>query len=41
MFGLTFQVAYEVYGESKTHDLKPGGGDIAVTQENKKGIKLI
>jgi ubiquitin-protein ligase E3 A len=37
IFGLTFQVAYDVYGESKTHDLKPGGGDISVTQENKQG----
>eukprot|EP00026_Physarum_polycephalum_P001014 Phypoly_transcript_01015.p1 GENE.Phypoly_transcript_01015~~Phypoly_transcript_01015.p1 ORF type:complete len:708 (+),score=135.75 Phypoly_transcript_01015:84-2207(+) len=36
VFGLNFQVAYEVYGEAKTFDLKPGGGDIAVTHENKK-----
>jgi hypothetical protein len=37
VFGLNFQVAYEVYGEAKTFDLKPGGADIAVTFENKKG----
>ena len=37
VFGLNFQVAYEVYGEAKIFDLKPGGGDIPVTHENKKG----
>jgi len=36
VFGLTFQVAYEVYGEAKTTDLKPSGGDIPVTSESKK-----
>ncbi len=31
-----FCVDMEVFGEMKTHDLKPGGSDIAVTEENKK-----
>jgi len=35
LFGLTFQVSYDAYGEERTFDLKPAGGDIAVTRENK------
>ncbi len=37
VFGLTFQIAYDMYGERKTHDLKPGGGEISVTKANKQG----
>jgi len=36
LFELTFQVTYEAYGEARTYDLKPGGGDIPVTKENKQ-----
>jgi hypothetical protein len=31
-----FTVQHEVFGEMKTFELKPGGSDIPVTQENKK-----
>jgi len=30
-----FQVTYDFYGEEKVHELKPGGSNINVTQENK------
>ncbi|CAH1797217.1 unnamed protein product [Owenia fusiformis] len=33
---LTFSVDEEVFGETVTRDLKPGGEEIAVTEENKK-----
>ncbi|XP_046391938.1 probable E3 ubiquitin-protein ligase HERC4 isoform X1 [Ischnura elegans] len=36
VFGLTFEISKEVYGEMKVLALKPGGGNIPVTQENKK-----
>lgn len=36
IFDLTFQVTYEAYGESRTYDLKPGGGDVPVTKANKQ-----
>ena len=32
---LFFTVDHEVFGELKSYDLKPGGSDIAVTEENK------
>ena len=34
-----FSVDFELLGEIKPHELKPGGNDIQVTEENKK-IKL-
>lgn len=33
---LTFSVDYDEFGEMKTHELKEGGADIAVTDANKK-----
>lgn len=30
-----FSVDWELLGEIKQHELKPGGADIAVTEENK------
>lgn len=35
-FFLTFQVTHDYFGEMKTHDLQPGGGDIPVTRENRE-----
>jgi len=35
-FSQVFQVSYEVWGGIQTQDLKPSGGDIAVTNENVK-----
>ena len=35
-FGLCMQVCYERYGERLTHDLVPGGGEIAVTEANRE-----
>ncbi|KAJ7531965.1 hypothetical protein O6H91_14G067000 [Diphasiastrum complanatum] len=35
-FGLTFQVTYDYFGEFRTHDLLPNGGDIIVTKENRQ-----
>lgn len=31
-----FSVDKEILGEISTHELKPGGGDIQVTEENKE-----
>lgn len=31
-----FSVDKEILGEITTHELKPGGGDIQVTEENKE-----
>lgn len=36
VFGLTFEVTRNVYGESKTIELKPNGSNIPMTLENKK-----
>ncbi|XP_063237913.1 probable E3 ubiquitin-protein ligase HERC4 [Bacillus rossius redtenbacheri] len=36
VFCLTFQVNREVFGEVRSIPLKPGGGDIPVTQQNKQ-----
>eukprot|EP00250_Pteridium_aquilinum_P009615 c18799_g2_i1 orf=632-2554(-) len=33
-FSLTFQITYDYFGEMKTYDLQPGGGDLMVTREN-------
>jgi len=33
---LTFEVTYDAWGAHKTHELKPGGSDIAVTPENRE-----
>jgi len=35
-FGFVFQMTYEVFGETRTVDLKPGGGDIPVTADNRQ-----
>ncbi|MCO5611487.1 hypothetical protein L7F22_065740 [Adiantum nelumboides] len=35
-FSLTFQVAYDYFGEIKTYDLQPDGGELPVTNENKE-----
>lgn len=32
----TMQVTYEYFGEMKTYDLVPGGGDIPVTNDNRE-----
>lgn len=34
VFGQMFQVSFEVWGGIQTQDLKPGGAEIAVTNEN-------
>lgn len=39
--GVTFSVEYEVFGETKTVELKPGGAQIPVTNENRLGISRI
>eukprot|EP01097_Dermamoeba_algensis_P009777 TRINITY_DN7019_c0_g1_i1.p1 TRINITY_DN7019_c0_g1~~TRINITY_DN7019_c0_g1_i1.p1 ORF type:complete len:593 (-),score=139.11 TRINITY_DN7019_c0_g1_i1:507-2285(-) len=36
VFCLTYQVTYEGFGEVKSHDLIPGGEDIAVTTQNRQ-----
>ena len=39
-----FSVDWELLGEIKQHELKPGGADIAVTEENKNeylGVKNV
>ena len=37
VFGSTFQITYtSMYGEVKTHDLKPDGANIPVTSENRQ-----
>ncbi|KAL2629156.1 hypothetical protein R1flu_013842 [Riccia fluitans] len=35
-FCLTFQVEYDYFGETKTHELIPGGSNLPVTKENRK-----
>lgn len=35
VFSLTFEISEEVFGTMKTTELKPKGGKISVTQENK------
>lgn len=37
-FGLTFQVSRDSFGVVQTVDLKPGGGDIPVTNANRDGV---
>lgn len=41
VFDLTFEVSREIFGELQTVPLKPGGSDIAVTQENKYELHLL
>ena len=39
-----FSVDWELLGEIKQHELKPGGADIAVTEENKNeylGVSIL
>lgn len=36
VFCRSFEVEYDFWGEKRTHELKPGGSDIAVTGENRK-----
>ena len=33
--GFTFELSFEVFGELRTHELKPGGAALAVTAENR------
>ncbi|KAH7441352.1 hypothetical protein KP509_03G034500 [Ceratopteris richardii] len=35
-FSLTFQITYDYFGEMKTYDLQPGGGNVPVTNENRE-----
>jgi hypothetical protein len=36
-----FSVDFELLGEIKPHELKPGGGDIRVTEENKVSFVIV
>jgi hypothetical protein len=36
-----FSVDFELLGEIKPHELKPNGGDIRVTEENKARGRLV
>jgi ubiquitin-protein ligase E3 A len=36
--GQTFSVQYDVFGETKQYDLKPGGASIPVTNANRQGM---
>ena len=36
VFNAVFQVAYSYFGDTKTHDLIPDGGNVAVTNENRQ-----
>lgn len=40
VFGLTFEITREAFGEVRTTPLKPNGNEIPVTQENKYVLKL-
>jgi hypothetical protein len=33
----SFQVSYEYFGEMRKYDLKPNGGSIPLTNENRQG----
>jgi hypothetical protein len=37
-FMQNFQISYEAYGMVQTHDLKDGGADIPLTNENRQGM---
>lgn len=39
--GLCFSAEFEVLGQIQTKDLKPGGADIHVTQENKEEYLML
>ncbi len=41
VFSLNFVVTYDYFGEMRTHELKPNGANIPVTNDNRKGNKLI
>jgi hypothetical protein len=36
-FMQNFQISYEAYGMVQTHDLKEGGADIPLTNDNRQG----
>jgi len=38
-FEQCFQITYDVFGEIRVHDLKPGGDKIPLTNENRKGAE--
>jgi hypothetical protein len=38
-FGLTFQISWEEFGATKVHELRHNGGNISVTNENRKGTR--
>lgn len=40
-FGLTFATSLDVFGEQKLHEFIPGGKDIPVTNNNRKGTNLL
>jgi hypothetical protein len=39
-FGLTFQISWEEFGATKVHELRYNGGNISVTNENRKGKRV-
>ena len=42
VFMQTFQVSHTgVFGDTMTHELKPGGQDIPVTSQNRQVIPLV
>jgi hypothetical protein len=40
-FMQNFQISYEAYGMVQTHDLKEGGADIPLTNDNRQGTSHI
>lgn len=38
-FMQNFQISYEAYGMVQTHDLKEGGADIPLTNDNRQGTR--
>eukprot|EP01114_Cavostelium_apophysatum_P016184 TRINITY_DN4550_c2_g1_i1.p1 TRINITY_DN4550_c2_g1~~TRINITY_DN4550_c2_g1_i1.p1 ORF type:complete len:715 (-),score=172.56 TRINITY_DN4550_c2_g1_i1:46-2190(-) len=36
VFGHTFEVRYEYFGEQRTHELKPGGSNISLNNQNRQ-----
>ena len=41
VFCRDFTFDYDYFGEKKIHELKPGGSDIPLTNENRNGIIFI
>lgn len=37
VYGHTFQIKYEFFGEQRTHNLKEGGDSILLTNQNREG----